>query len=94
MLSNVSSTSGSFSFRVIYVDKSAVVARLEVERVGYRNKRVMVKVVTQELPGPGPDIIAGLRVYHALDGADFNTYFSELTFVPGQVSVKNIEKRG
>ncbi len=78
---------GFFIFsRLIYTDKQSTLTRLEVKRLGYPNKRVSVKYSTLSLAsGSSYDTVAGIKVYHALDGRDYETAFGELTFLSGEV---------
>ena len=75
-------------YRLVYIDKQASVVRLEVERVGYVNKRVMVQYSTRDLNMPGIQIIAGVRVFQALGGADYFINTGQLIFEPGEVSIQ------
>ena len=68
----------------MYIDKQSTLTRLEVERIGYSNKRVSLKYSTLSL-GRGYEIIGGVKVYHAQDGSDYDTAFGDITFLPGEV---------
>ena len=69
----------------MYIDKQSTFTKLEVERIGYPNKRVSLKYSTLSL-GTGYEMIGGVKVYHAQDGKDYETSFGEITFLPGEVS--------
>ena len=70
---------------MVHIEKSSSQVLLRVERVGYLGKDVTLSYMTQELEGP--EIVAGVRVYHALEGADYQRAQGSLNFAPGDVSI-------
>ena len=57
--------------------------RLEVERVGYEGTAVSVSYATQDLGAA--EVVAGMKVYNALGGADYNQATGQLHFASGVV---------
>ena len=58
--------------------------RLEVERVGYAGTAVSVSYATLDIPAAVE--VAGMKVYNALGGADYNKAAGQLHFAAGVVS--------
>ena len=56
---------------------------VRVERKGYSAKQVTVSYSTTQLHRPVN--LAGTRIYHALEGSDYNKATGTLVFQPGEV---------
>lgn len=65
-------------------DKSVVV---EVQRIKGKSKRVEVDITTRQVDSPDP--VANVRVYAALEKADYTSYDGTLVFEPNVVRLKH-----
>ena len=70
----------------VHQDHSRYQVKLQVERVGYLDKLVRLGYQTQEVDPRQEVYMAGVRVYNALEGADFIRAEGMFTFYPGEVS--------
>ena len=69
--------------RHVYGTGRTALVRLEVERVGYVGTALSVSYATQDIPAAVE--IAGMKVYNALGGADYNKAAGQLHFAAGVV---------
>lgn len=71
--------------RMVFLEQSSTQVLLRIERIGHTGKETLVTFNTQQLAGP--EVIAGVRVYHALEGADYVSTNGALLFRPGEVKI-------
>ena len=71
-------------FRHLYVTEDDEVAAITVQRLGYLGHTLSVTYTTEELSRP--ETVAGVTVYHALEGADYQAATGIVTFDAGMVS--------
>ena len=71
-------------FRHLYVTEDDEVAAITIQRLGYLGHTLSVTYTTEELSRP--ETVAGVTVYHALEGADYQPATGIVTFDAGMVS--------
>ena len=68
---------------ITFVERSAVGVILDLERIGYLGKPVSVPYATQQTTQAGQ--IAGVTIYNALQGSDYQLANGIVEFAAGQV---------